>query len=73
MSPSKDIWLIGGGQVNALLLNASLIDEIRIFIMPIILSDGINIFEPIPNETKLKLVETSKYSNGVVELKYVPI
>ena len=26
--PGKDIWLIGGGQVNTVMLNANLIDEI---------------------------------------------
>lgn len=65
-----DIWLIGGGKANTLLLNEGLIDEIRIFLMPIILSDGIDVFETFPKETQLKLVHTISYSSGAVELNY---
>ena len=66
----KDIWLIGGGQINTLLLNAGLIDEIYVFIMPIVLSDGIELFESIPDQTALKLIESTTYETGVVELRY---
>ncbi|NJN77481.1 MAG: dihydrofolate reductase [Saprospiraceae bacterium] len=66
----SDIWLIGGGQINTLLLNEQLIDEILVFIMPIILSDGIELFEALPKETNLKLLETKIYNSGVVELRY---
>jgi len=66
----KDIWLIGGGQINTMLLNAGLIDEIYIFVMPIVLSDGIELFELLPQETALQLTDTKTYDTGVVELRY---
>ena len=66
----KDIWLIGGGQINTLLLNANLIDEIIVFVMPIILTDGIEVFENLPKESLLKLIKTKTYDTGAVELKY---
>lgn len=65
-----DIWLIGGGQANTLILNAGLLDEIHIFVMPIILSGGIELFDAFPEETQLILIETISYSTGVVGLKY---
>ena len=65
-----DIWLIGGGQINTLLLNEGLIDEIRVFVMPIILPGGIELFELLPKETELILVESTAYATGVVELRY---
>lgn len=65
-----DIWLIGGGQINTMLLNAGLIDEIQVFVMPIILSDGIKMFEILPNEMLLELVETKNFASGAVLLKY---
>lgn len=65
-----DIWLIGGGQSNTLLLNENLIDEIQVFVMPIILTDGIGLFEALPKETQLKLIDTKSYPSGVVQLKY---
>tara|TARA_R110002111_G_scaffold78363_2_gene124265 strand:+ start:1189 stop:1725 length:537 start_codon:yes stop_codon:yes gene_type:complete len=65
-----DIWLIGGGQLNTLLLNEKLIDEIQVFVMPIVLTQGIDLFESLPKETKLTLIETKAYSTGAVEIKY---
>ena len=66
----KDIWLIGGGQINTLLLDAGLIDELQIFVMPIVLSSGIELFENLPKETSLKLIEENSFTTGAVELKY---
>lgn len=65
-----NIWLIGGGQINTLLINAGLIDEINVFIMPIILNDGIELFESIPNQTKLEVIESKSFSSGCIEIKY---
>jgi dihydrofolate reductase len=66
----KDIWLIGGGQINTILLNSGLIDEIQVFMMPIILSEGIELFEALPKQTLLMLKGSKTYSSGVVELNY---
>jgi dihydrofolate reductase len=65
-----DIWLIGGGQVNTMLFNENLIDEILTFVMPIVIPDGVGLFEGIPNETWLKLIETKEYTTGAIELRY---
>ena len=66
----KDIWLIGGGKINTMLLNEGLIDELQLFCMPIILSDGIDLFEEIPNRTDVKLIETKTHDTGAIEMKY---
>lgn len=66
----KDIWLIGGGLVNTMLLNAGLIDEIQVFVMPIILPSGIELFGALPKETQLELLNNKQYPTGVVELRY---
>ncbi len=68
--PGNDIWLIGGGHVNTTLFNAGLIDEIQLFVMPVILPDGIELFEAVPQEALLHLEETKSYSSGAVFLKY---
>ena len=66
----KDIWLIGGGQANTFLLNEGLIDEIQIYVMPIIITDGIELFEALPKETQLNLMSSKSYSTGAMEMKY---
>ena len=68
--PGTDIWLIGGGQLNTDLFNAGLIDEIQLFLMPIVLPDGIEMFEAVPQEAVLNLEETKSYASGAVLLKY---
>lgn len=65
------IWLIGGGTINTLLLNENLIDEIIIFTMPIILTQGIDLFEKLPKKTHLELVISKNYDTGVVENQYL--
>jgi dihydrofolate reductase len=66
----KDIWVIGGGQLNKMLLDANLLDEIQVFVMPIILSEGIDLFGDLPQETNLSLVESRSFATGAVEIKY---
>ncbi len=66
----KDIWLIGGGQLNTTLFNADLVDEILIYVMPIVLGEGISLFGDFPKEKVLKLEETKSYSSSVVMMRY---
>ncbi|MBN1820803.1 MAG: dihydrofolate reductase [Prolixibacteraceae bacterium] len=66
----QDIWLIGGGQTNTFLFNEGLIDELQIFLMPVVIPDGIELFEYFPKETLLKLLDVKSFSSGAVVLKY---
>lgn len=66
----KDIWLIGGGQLNSMFLKENLLDEILLFIMPVIIPDGIRMFENSSIEKTLHLIETLSYPSGVICLKY---
>jgi dihydrofolate reductase len=68
--PGKDIWLIGGGKANALFLNQGLLDELRVFVMPIVLGDGIPLFAPETQKKEISLINNRVYSSGVVELIY---
>ncbi|MEM9849919.1 MAG: dihydrofolate reductase family protein [Bacteroidota bacterium] len=66
----QDIWLVGGGEINRLLIDQNLLDEIHIFIMPIILGDGISLLASGVNRTKLRLKQEKTYENGVLSLIY---
>lgn len=66
----KNIWLVGGGQVNTLLLSNGLIDEILLFIMPFVLIEGIELFENVQKKIKFELVKSEEFSSGVVGLHY---
>ncbi len=67
----KDIWLIGGGEIISMLLDANLVDELHIFYMPVMLGDGIRLFPPNKfKEAQWNLIESKAYDNGVLEAKY---
>lgn len=64
------IWLVGGGNLNTLFLNERLVDELRIFVMPIVLDGGIELFPSLPADVSLMLKHSKTYPTGVVELRY---
>ena len=66
----KDIWLIGGAQLNTTLLNVHLIDQMIVTIAPIILGKGIPLFTSQAIEQKLNYSDTQILSDGYVQIKY---
>ncbi len=66
----SDIWLVGGGNLIRQFLSSGLIDEIVLFIHPVLLGRGIPLFLPIDEEINLKLIETKTFNNGIVKLAY---
>lgn len=66
----KNIWLAGGGILNTSFLNADLVDEMIITVMPIIIGAGLPLFPNAPKETKFKLKRTTPFESGAVNLEY---
>ncbi|WP_341876823.1 dihydrofolate reductase family protein [Defluviitalea saccharophila] len=69
--PGKDIWLYGGANLITTFMNLELIDEYRLSIHPVILGAGKPLFTDIKQRHNLKLVDTKRYSSGVVQLCYL--
>ncbi|MFY0600076.1 MAG: dihydrofolate reductase [Cyclobacteriaceae bacterium] len=67
----KDIWLIGGAEANTLIHNMGLIDEYMVFVMPIILGNGIPLFSKNHIKQDLKLINCKTYKSGVILLHYI--
>jgi dihydrofolate reductase len=68
--PGKDIWLFGGAQLTASLLELGLVDELRLSVHPILLGGGTLLFKPLKERMKLELLETKAYETGLVSVKY---
>jgi dihydrofolate reductase len=66
----KDIWLVGGGQINEVLLQAGLIDELIISIHPIILGEGRPLFAGRTERQDFTLTGTRPFDTGLVQLNY---
>ncbi|MCL2818362.1 MAG: dihydrofolate reductase family protein [Actinomycetia bacterium] len=64
------IWLGGGAELATSLLNAGLVDKLRIFIQPILLGNGIGTVDVLERYKTLELVRTKEWAGGIVELEY---
>ncbi|MGD6844275.1 dihydrofolate reductase family protein [Bacillus infantis] len=68
--PGRDIWLYGGSSLITTFINLGLVDEFRLSVHPIILGEGKPLFIDINKRINLQIVETKKFSSGVVQLIY---
>jgi len=65
----KDIWIMGGGITAQTFLKNGALDEISVSIMPILLGSGITLFG---KSTRLKLIDSKTFADGVVQATYQP-
>ncbi len=61
---------IDGGITIAQFLQAKLVDEMIVTIIPVMLGKGIPLFNPITLETNCRLLKSEIYSTGLVQLHY---
>ena len=64
------LLIIGGGKTNASFLKEQLIDEIIVSVHPIILGEGIKLFEKLKNLVNLELLGNKQLDEGLVQLHY---
>jgi len=67
---SKDIWLMGGGELAREFLKADLVDELYLGVVPVLLGEGIPLFPSGFPQRNFELVENKTYSKGMIALKY---
>jgi dihydrofolate reductase len=68
--PGKDIWVMGGGELIASLLDAGQIDEFDIHVIPTFIGEGIPLMARRHRDVLLRLKSTKKYPDGVARLRY---
>lgn len=66
----KNIWMMGGASLIASFLDAGEIDEFLIHMIPTFIGEGIPLIAPGRRTVPLKLVSSTKFSDGVVGLHY---
>lgn len=66
----NSVWVAGGAMLAREFIRLQLADEIRLSILPIILGDGIPMFDGSLQEKALHLKELTAYKNGLVEIIY---
>ena len=69
--PGKYLLKYGTGPLDRVLLGSGLIDELRIWIVPVTTGPGQRLFEDV-DDIGLTLTDTRTFSSGVVVLTYAP-
>ena len=71
--PGKDLIKYGTSRLDATLLGAHLIDELRLWIMPVVVGNGQRLFEGInASSLHLQLADIRRLEGGSVILTYLP-
>jgi dihydrofolate reductase len=66
----KDLWLFGGGELCGSFLEAGLVDQVEVSIVPVVLGQGLPLVNSHFHPTRLKLLSHQTYSSGRVSLVY---
>ncbi len=66
----KDIFCDGGADLVNSLLREDLIDEMIISVIPVLLGNGIKLFQDDRPFRKLELIETKTYESGLLQVHY---
>ncbi|MDH5609933.1 MAG: dihydrofolate reductase family protein [Cyclobacteriaceae bacterium] len=66
----KDIWLIGGSQINGLLQRHGLIDEIQLFLHPVLIGNGIRVFDYLTQDQWFSVQGVEEFDTGLIKLVY---
>ena len=61
---------IGGADLAATFLRHDLVDELRLYVHPVVLGEGRPLFQPGSGPRQVRLTETHTFGNGVVLLRY---
>jgi dihydrofolate reductase len=68
----RNIWLVGGAMLSQRFLSLGLVDEIRLTIAPVLLGEGLRLFDGSVKQERWNLKNVVAYKNGFVELTYSP-
>jgi dihydrofolate reductase len=66
----KDVWMMGGAGIIASFLDEGEIDEFVISVIPTLIGEGIPLIAPGRRTVPLKLISSTKFTDGVVKLHY---
>ena len=69
--PGADVVCTGSMTLLPALLAAGILDELRLFVHPVVLGRGRRLFEDAPRLARFDLVEIRAFSSGVALLRHL--
>ena len=67
----EHLWCVGGGRLASSFIEADLLTNIYLSLMPILLGNGIKLFGDLPSDVILSKVREASHTSGMVQLEYV--
>jgi dihydrofolate reductase len=68
--PGKDIYLVGGARTTTSLIEAGLVDELRLIVYPLIAGKGLALFATTERRRPLEVREVQQLQGGRLSLIY---
>jgi dihydrofolate reductase len=68
--PGRNIGMTGSGTLTASLLREGLVDELHLFVFPLVLGSGQRLFAAPGGQLPLKLLGSAAFQAGVMHLTY---
>jgi dihydrofolate reductase len=67
---NMDVWVCGGARTARAFIDLDQVDRIELYVIPVLLGEGLPLFERSHHASSLRLERTRSFGNGVVELVY---
>jgi dihydrofolate reductase len=61
---TKDVWICGGARTARAFLDLDAVDQIELFVIPVLLGDGLPLFERSTQQSSLTLQSRRSFDNG---------
>ena len=66
----RNVWLVGGGRLASQYVEAGLLDELILTVVPVVLGDGLPTFAGRHADPPMRLTGAKPFKNGMTELRY---
>lgn len=70
--PGKDLAILGSANLASYLMNAGLVDEYQLTVIPVVLGNGRPLFKDIRGKIYMKLLKSNTFRSGSVQFFYQP-
>lgn len=68
--PGKDMVILGSPRLAHYLMQHGLIDEFKITVSPVLIGNGLPLFQGVKEKTDLKLIDSKTFDSGALGLVY---
>jgi dihydrofolate reductase len=69
--PGRDLFALGGNEFMRSLIKLGVVDEFRLWVLPAVTGKGTALVPELDEPLKLRLVKSTAFPLGVLELRYV--